>query len=219
MAQKINPTSIKIGQQSPWITTYQTYGKSLFFFSYFHTSYFSHIFLLSSLNNFAFFPNFFFLHNKIYFFVKYDKAINLRFPLIFTYTKNWFFNTPDFKVRFFPISRNLNLASAISFYFKSLVFRKIVFRKILLILINLLSNQLKSSKLVYTKFGVKKVKLKGFKLRLVGRFENSKNQMSKKIEYSEGSLSLLSVNSFNEFFSLNIYSKLGVCNFKVWLFF
>ena len=220
MAQKLNPTSIRIGQYSPWIITYQTYGKSLYYFSYYHF-FFLFSFFFTFFNFFSTLSNIFLLDNKIYLFVNTSTTksnhAKLRFGL--KKIKRWPRITNQPKFRFFPVSNILNLASSISFYFQFLFFKKIIFRKIILILAKLLRQQIGTTKLVFLKFGLKKVKLKGFKLKLTGRFENTKNQMAKKVEYAEGSLSLLPVNSVIEFFTLNIYSKLGVCNFKIWLFY
>ena len=84
---------------------------------------------------------------------------------------------------------------------------------------HLLVLQLNSAKILTSKTGLKVLKFKGFKLKLSGRFEESKNQMSKTLEQTSGSISLLSTSSYIEFSTLNINSKLGVCNIKIWLFY
>ena len=118
------------------------------------------------------------------------------------------------KLNFFVIS-NFCSAQLITFYFNYLVQQNIIFRKAVLVLVSTLILKINSFKVIYSKFGLKKLKLKGFKLKLSGRFENSKNQMSKKLEQTVGVLSLLSLNSYIEFFDLNICSKLGTCSFKI----
>ena len=219
MAQKINPTSIKIGHQSPWIFICQLYGKSKsdfsFFFIFFH-------FLNFHFLNFHFFSfpsNLFILSNRYYFVINSGKLKNTSTKSNLLELK--YFPVKKFKAksRFFSVAKVLTFASGVSFYFKFLVTKKIIFRKALLILIKLLKSQLNLTKIVPLKFGLKKLTLKGFKCVLTGRFENSKTQMAKKLEFSEGSVALLTTNSSVEFFNLNIYSKLGVCNFKIWLFY
>nr|YP_011017824.1 ribosomal protein S3 [Pseudoceramium tenerrimum]WQF69700.1 ribosomal protein S3 [Pseudoceramium tenerrimum]WQF69736.1 ribosomal protein S3 [Pseudoceramium tenerrimum] len=219
MAQKTNPTSVKLGQQFPWFITYQGYGKSLRNLPYYYYLTLNFSFFCSQLQSTAKYFNVYFTSKTTTFTINlisnnseqnlFLKQANATIPKLFKKST----------VQYFVIVSQLDFAVNISFLFKFLIEQKIMFRKATLILKKLLKLQLGKTKLVYLKFGVKKVKLHGFKFSLTGRFENTKNQMSKKIEYSEGSLSLISIQSETEFFTLNIYSKLGVCNFKIWLFY
>nr|WQF69670.1 ribosomal protein S3 [Ceramothamnion sp.] len=227
MSQKINPTSFRIGQQLSWNIVHQSYGKKLLNSSLdiFKLGFFLFLFnrlskyLVSNSFNFCVLPHKFFIvtlltHLNV---TKKKLFLEKHTYCVLTKFKNWYPIESNFL--FFVSSNEFCSAQAISFYFNILVKEKIIFRKALLILINLLTSQLQTKKIIYSKFGVKKIKFKGFKVKLTGRFENSKNQMSKNMEHIVGSLSLLSIESYTEFSELNIYSKLGVCNFKIWLFY
>nr|YP_011017774.1 ribosomal protein S3 [Pseudoceramium inkyui]WQF69620.1 ribosomal protein S3 [Pseudoceramium inkyui] len=219
MAQKINPTSIKLGQQIPWSITHQGYGKSLWNLSYYYFLMLNLSFFCTQSQNIAKYFNVCITSKTS---VVTVNLISNNFNQVLVKqqvnsTVSNAFKNPTFQ--YFSVVSYLNFAVNISFFFKFLIEQKVMFRKAALILSKLLNLQLGKTKIVYLKFGVKKIKLQGFKFCLSGRFENSKNQMAKKIEYFQGSLSLISIKSETEFFTLNIYSKLGVCNFKVWLFY
>ena len=83
----------------------------------------------------------------------------------------------------------------------------------------ILKQQVGQTKLIISKAGLKKIILKGFKVVIVGRFENSKTQMARRVSYKFGLLSLLSLNSFVEFSNIDVNSPLGTYNFKIWLFY
>nr|YP_011003658.1 ribosomal protein S3 [Gracilaria eucheumatoides]WPS66060.1 ribosomal protein S3 [Gracilaria eucheumatoides] len=83
----------------------------------------------------------------------------------------------------------------------------------------LLKGHINSSKIIYCTKGIRLVYLKGFKIQLVGRFDNTKSQMAKSIQQNLGSLSLVSLKSYVEFSHKNLHTKLGSCGLKVWLFY
>lgn len=226
MAQKINPTSFRIGKQFPWIFVYQPYGKFLTKFSFHHSLfgfflflnklYFSKKFSASSSIN-VLPKSFFVVTNFLDLKLLKPSVLENKESQILLYPKNWYPKNSKFKL--FISNNYFYSAQILTFYFRSLLSYNSNFRKSSLILVKLLSQQINKNKLIYSKFGIKKIKFKGFKIKISGRFENSKTQMSKKLEQTIGSLSLLSVNSYIEFFDLNICSKLGVCSFKIWLFY
>lgn len=72
-----------------------------------------------------------------------------------------------------------------------------------------------SYKFSYFKYGFKKVYLKGFKIRLSGRFEGSKTQMAKSVEYTIGSLPLTCLNSYVEFKKKELFTKSGICGLQI----
>nr|AHX02421.1 ribosomal protein S3 [Ceramium japonicum] len=226
MSQKINPTSLRIGQQFSWNITFQNYGKSLMQLMHYHSNFFFFLFLTQKLKNqnlllanpkFCVFPSKFRITKiavRLNSANKYENDI--KFLLSLPSLLYWL---PKNSVLIIFLSSSFCSAQILASYFTFLLEKNIIFRRAVTILVNFLETQIKKQKIVYLKFGLKKIKLKGFKIKLSGRFENTKNQMTKKLEYNIGSLSLLSISSYVEFCSLNIYSKLGVCNFKIWLFY
>jgi hypothetical protein len=83
----------------------------------------------------------------------------------------------------------------------------------------LITIQLNSKKILYTSKGPLTFKLQGFKIKSSGRFDNSRNQMSKTIKYTKGSLPLSKLNSYVEYSHKDIHTKSGVCSVHIWLFY
>lgn len=92
-------------------------------------------------------------------------------------------------------------------------------KKISIILALLLKKKLNSKKVVFLKNGPVDLIFKGYKIKLSGRIDNQKNQMAKSIIFKEGSLTLTNLNSYIDFKNINLNTKLGVCNIKIWLFY
>nr|YP_009295190.1 ribosomal protein S3 [Dasya binghamiae]AOH77202.1 ribosomal protein S3 [Dasya binghamiae] len=76
-----------------------------------------------------------------------------------------------------------------------------------------------TNKISLCKKGPQKLILKGYKITLSGRFENTKNPMSKTYTTKNGFITLTSLNNNIDFISKNLYTKLGICNIKIWLFY
>nr|YP_011017642.1 ribosomal protein S3 [Campylaephora kondoi]WQF69465.1 ribosomal protein S3 [Campylaephora kondoi] len=199
MAQKINPTSIKIGQQSSWLTTYQPYGKSLFRFSYFHILQLLSISAFRNPKTLRVLSTLFILRNTFYCNINsIFKQKQVLTSLSFNYLMHSL-RVSRLQLKLYPVKEITTFSSNIAFYFQYLVGQKITFRKSFLIVVNLIKDQIGTSKIITLKFGLKKMFLRGFKIQLTGRFETSKLQMSKKLEHTEGSVTLLSANSFIDF--------------------
>jgi|GEM_PF-5891287 len=75
------------------------------------------------------------------------------------------------------------------------------------------------NKISYFKKGPFRIKLIGFKIRLAGRFDNSRNQMAKITKYNSGSLSLSTLKNKVEYSKNEIFTKFGTCGFQIWLFY
>ena len=78
-------------------------------------------------------------------------------------------------------------------------------------------NQLGTKKSIYTTRGPLTLKLSGFRFKLSGRFDNSRNQMTKTLKYAGGSLPMPSINVYSEYSHTHIYTKSGVCGLGIWL--
>jgi NAD-dependent DNA ligase len=88
-------------------------------------------------------------------------------------------------------------------------------KKILAIISDFITNKLNLKKLSYSKNGPLTCYLKGYKLILTGRFENTKTSMSKTLILKKGSLNSTSLNNRVDFFTKNLNTKFGLCNFKI----
>nr|YP_011017705.1 ribosomal protein S3 [Griffithsia okiensis]WQF69528.1 ribosomal protein S3 [Griffithsia okiensis] len=93
------------------------------------------------------------------------------------------------------------------------------YKKILGILTKLFCSYLNYNQIFYSIYGPKLIILKGFKIQLKGRFENSKNQMTKKIELKSGILSSVNLNSDINYLNNFLFTKLGLWSLKIWLFY
>ena len=59
----------------------------------------------------------------------------------------------------------------------------------------------------------------GYKIKLSGRVENTKNQMAKNITYKFGKVSLVTLNNQLDFISKTIFTKLGTYSLSIWLYY
>jgi ribosomal protein S3 len=92
-------------------------------------------------------------------------------------------------------------------------------KKILKRVTFILNSRLNSKKIVYNTKGPIFLKLKGFKIKISGRFDNTRNQMSKTLSNSGGNLPLSKLNSYIEYHNSKIYTNSGLNNLQVWLFY
>lgn len=226
MAQKTNPTSFRLGIIQVWNSTLQFYGRSF-------KSYFSVVkeqlklkdFITRYLQLNGFQLNY---HewrtykNKTFLNIYFSPSFNnKKFNLIclknlFNLVSNWF--PKNFSVYFYLNPKwSLNPNFLIS-YTKYLLDQKTAPKKVIANLCRFLQNQLNSSKVTYFKFGLLKTNLIGFKICLVGRFDNS-NPMAKKFEQTIGTLSLTNLTNFVEYSNAEIHTKLGICGIQIWLFY
>ena len=113
----------------------------------------------------------------------------------------------------------LNSANFISSYIKYNLTTESNLKNVLREVVKLLFSQIGFKKVVYNNKGVALLRLEGFKLEISGCFSSNKGQMSKVLKHTKGTVSLLKLNSYVEYDCVQIYSKSGVNNFKVWLFY
>ena len=90
-------------------------------------------------------------------------------------------------------------------------------KKILAVISILLKHQWNLQIIIFSKKGPEKFILKGYKIMFKGRFSNQKNQMAKTMILNKGSLKLNTLNNYVDFKKINLFTKLGTCNMKIWL--
>lgn len=230
MAQKTNPIGLRLGSTQVWDLTFQNYGSRSKFYSNFSLK-------QLTLNNFL----------QYQFFLSKNNLINktwlelnnksFMFKLSCTLTHSTFnrqqFNffeskiekvlrstyrfRPDFEI--FHESYPLITASLIASYVNYLHKQKFSLKLITVSLEKFLKSNLNLVKVVFLSNGATTVVLKGFKLKISGRFENTRNRMAKSYEQSYGLLPLIQLKSYVEFYSQPIFTKLGTCTFQVHLFY
>lgn len=88
-------------------------------------------------------------------------------------------------------------------------------KKIFNFLIPLFKNMLHIKKLSFSNKGLKIIKLQGIKIQLKGRYELTKNSMSKLIFFKAGKVGSMSLNTKIEFLNKTIYTKLGKSSMKI----
>nr|WCH57919.1 ribosomal protein S3 [Hypnea nidifica] len=229
MAQKINPTSVRLGISQLWLSNIQFYGKSfkLYFLS-FHYYLRSFLFLRKVSNimgfiiyhqqwkitklgsivlNLYYGQSFFVLDKN---FLEFYKKIQKTFNILFLKKIEISF----YLLTFSPLSKNL-----LHSYSQFLGSNNLTSKKILWNISILLNKYLNSSKLVYTPKGVKVFKLKGFKIQISGRIDDSKTQMAKSLNLNVGISRLTSLEDSIVYITNVVYSKSGICGLKIWLFY
>jgi len=227
MSQKIKPSSLRLGLIQLWDVEHQTYGSTLKrrtkdLFKYINT--FVYIKKMISLDHYL-------IHNlklshdykSIIFIVSiatknYKKkkiVIN-----IFLYLSFYFLNNINLKIIFY---NNIKRSYTTLFYkcYINYLFYKLNYspRKIINILSRLLKNQIGVNKIIDSSKGPVNLKLMGYKLILKGRFENTKNQMAKKMNLSNGSVKLTTLDNYIDYIDVDLYTKLGICTIKIWIFY
>ena len=65
------------------------------------------------------------------------------------------------------------------------------------------------------KNGLEQKSLKGFKIQLKGRFEPTKNSMSKSLTVKKGKINSMKLNDSIIFINQIFYTKLGLSNLKI----
>lgn len=231
MAQKINPISFRLGVIQVWKSTLQTYGKSFKQYSKIFQKYSQ----IQKLLNKVFYKSDFLLNhqewkifnNKIHLSIFYTKLVKSKYKKM-KYKK--FYKTMSIILKqWFSLDiiahlyLNLEVTKPTTtlfiLYTQNLLLQNKAPKKILWNLCKILENYLNVVKISFFKSGPLKIILKGFKIRLTGRIEGSKNQMAKSIEQSVGSLTLAKINSYVEYESKDLYTKSGICGIQIWLFY
>nr|AHX02471.1 ribosomal protein S3 [Riquetophycus sp. HSY-2014a] len=228
MAQKIHPISFRLGVVQVWNSTIQFYGKSfnqyyLILHKYLQIQNF--LFRLFKKNNLLLdFQELKIKRNKIclniyYLYLPYVKNFDnyLFFGKISKIINQWYF-LPN-KIHFYLKSELKSTANLIVIYAQYLLNKNMMHKKVLWNLCKLLQLQLDIEKVCCFKSGLLKIKLKGYKIRLAGRLDGSKNQMAKSIEHTTGALPLTNIKNCVEYKNKELYTKSGVCGLQVWLFY
>nr|WCH57799.1 ribosomal protein S3 [Hypnea spinella] len=229
MAQKINPTSARLGISQLWAYNTQFYGKSFkSYFLLFHYYMQSFWFLKKISNATGFIIN----HQKWKITQYADIVVNIYYTESFFALKKdiiEFYNlvqstlnilfknkvkTCFYLMPHFSLSHNLLYS-----YSQFLASEGLVAKKILWTFSKLLHEYLNSLRLVYTPQGLKICKLKGFKIQIVGHIDDSKTQMAKSLNLSVGNSCLTSLQDSILYSPSVLYSKSGTCGLKIWLFY
>lgn len=224
MSQKINPISFRLGLFQVWNNTFQVYGKN--FYSYrqllFLKSYIENYLIIKTtfksslfLNSISWFANL----NTIILLVDYASIHKYNFKIINPEKIEYFLE--NFKVKFYTIKNLtwLNSANLVSSYILFTFNSTDSFKSGLKYLLIFLNLHLGTKKVFYTAQGIVILKLRGFKIKISGCFDNTRGQMSKSLKYTRGSLSLLKLNNYVEYSYAPIYTKSGVNGFHIWLFY
>lgn len=224
MSQKINPISFRLGLSQVWNSTFQLYGKNLSFYTNF-------LYLKSVLNNYIkrYFNSkqiflgsihWFILKEKVILLITYKSYFNNNFPKL--YKLNFllhFLNNWNLKLYLLKQMSWVNTPNLIISYILYNRKKNFTLKKTLKRVIFVLSTHLNSKKIIYNTKGPISLKLKGFKIKISGRFDNTRNQMAKTLSNSKGHLPLSKLNSYVEYHNTEIYTTSGLNNLQVWLFY
>nr|YP_008963769.1 ribosomal protein S3 [Grateloupia angusta]AGO19282.1 ribosomal protein S3 [Grateloupia angusta] len=227
MAQKINPISLRLGLTQVWDSTLQNYGKL-------HNNYavifhnqlqiYKLLTQLFKLNNFALGTKQFnhsenivkltiFYSNLIYY-PNLDKIISVK---LLKLVSAWYGNRA--LIRIYLSLKWFSTTSLIFNYMWFLLKQNTPLNKTFWSLCRSLKMQINSKKILHSTCGPIVGELQGFRICLSGRFDNSRNQMAKTINYKLGSLPLINLQSYVEFTNSEIHTKLGTCGVQLWLFY
>nr|YP_009317532.1 ribosomal protein S3 [Gelidium sclerophyllum]AOX48984.1 ribosomal protein S3 [Gelidium sclerophyllum] len=230
MAQKTNPIGLRLGTNQVWDLIVQKYGKK-------QKSY------LNFLKKQFLFNHFFLQHTEFK-----NVGLLVQKYLIAKYTSNninFIYNTSlvlpnstlpkelikktqlvlkdtfgiEVNMKLFFSAKSTLTANLLTAYVNYLFEQNFTLKKIISNLILFLKSQLGARKIIYLKNAVQELELIGFKVKISGRFENTRNRMAKTYEQNIGFLSLTCLKNVVEFHNQVIYTKLGTCSFQVWLFY
>nr|QJH88461.1 ribosomal protein S3 [Pterocladia lucida] len=222
MAQKANPIGLRLGLIQVWGTKIQNYNRKNKLYSFFLRKQFlianylveEPIKLKSQIlakNYFTWYYRNLYLNSKYTDFTPGSKQeLSRKLDLFLPFTV---------KMKYFNINKFLLTSDFIASYAEHLFNQNITLKKIISSLVIFLNTQLGLKKVTFLNKGITNVQFIGFKVRISGRFDNSRNQMSKNYVQGFGSLSLICLNNYVEFYNKSIFTKLGVCSFQVWLFY
>nr|WCH57679.1 ribosomal protein S3 [Hypnea cryptica] len=229
MAQKINPTSLRLGTTQLWIFNLQCYGKSFKVYFSLLQKYIQSVLFLKKISE-----QMGFSLNYQQWKIKGKDSIELNIY----YTQPFFILNKDFnqfrdklkntlnkilqggvKMSYYLVTSSLLSRDLLCFYGKFLASENWVIKKVLWNLSKFLEVHLNSLKLTYTTQGIKILKLKGFKIKISGRIDDSKMQMAKSLNLSIGNSCLTSLRNYIIYSNNALYTKSGVCGIKIWLFY
>ena len=162
----------------------------------------------------------FILKDKIILLVIYENCFNsnlLKFEklnLFLYFLTNW-----NLKLYLLKQTSWVNTPALITSYIMYNRKKSSSLKKILKRVTFVLNSCLNSKKIVYNNKGPILLRLRGFKIKISGRFDNTRNQMSKMLSNGGGNLPLSKLNSYIEYHNSKIYTNSGLNNLQVWLFY
>nr|WCH57895.1 ribosomal protein S3 [Hypnea nidulans] len=229
MAQKINPTSLRLGITQLWSFNIQSYGKtSKSYFLSFHRYILFFFFLKKIFNLIGLVMSYQqwqikkknIISLKIYY-IEPLITLNNNFAQFHLKIQNTLKKIllKKVKISYYLVDFPFMSRDLLYSYSKYFISEKKITKKVLWNLFKFMESHLNSLKLVYTPRGIKVLKLKGFKIRIAGRIDDSKNQMAKSLNLSKGDSCLTSVEDYIVYSASTLYSKSGTCGLKIWLFY
>nr|YP_009317624.1 ribosomal protein S3 [Pterocladiella musciformis]AOX49076.1 ribosomal protein S3 [Pterocladiella musciformis] len=221
MAQKINPIGLRLGLTQVWGIITQNYGKKdnlyrLFLINQFLITKILEQYFTSTKDKII--DRWFIFHYQGTVLVlksldiqpQLDKDLKANLDLLFPL---------NLKLNFFNPSETNLTAKFITLYAEHIFNKTGNLKKVSLNIFVFLRKCLNLKKISYCNKTIVQLNLIGFKIKISGRFDNSRNQMAKSYEQSHGSLSLMRLENYVEFYNKTIFTKLGTCSFQIWLFY
>lgn len=223
MSQKINPISFRLGLFQVWNTTITTYGKKIDFSNLYQKNILEKYLKVLFIKNNLYLGNisWFITPKNTFSIIAYTESSKL---IVSTKTLISKLNTVFTKM--FEVSSYIYLikhsswcssTELIKSYILFNINQDVPFKNIFKNTSKIISSQLSTKKILYTVKGPLSLKLKGFKFKLSGRFDNSRNQMTKSMKYTKGALPIPSINTYVEYSQTSIYTKLGTCGLHIWI--
>nr|YP_011017607.1 ribosomal protein S3 [Bostrychia tenuissima]WQF69430.1 ribosomal protein S3 [Bostrychia tenuissima] len=222
MSKKINPKSLRLGVSERWSKNFQLYSKNFILFNnYYHKFLQFHNFVKNTL-----YSNEKFLMKKTYWFFKSTTVLHLHLTstdIDFFIYERLFKNFYNFIFKFHPLKLLIFFSKKLLIFYSYIDYLSMKLKyppkKLVNFMTSYLNQRLYSKNFMLCKSGPKKTFLKGFKMRLNGRFDVSKTNMSKKFSLQVGKMTSMDFNTKIDFLSKSIYSKYGIYNLKVWVFY
>nr|UAD89494.1 ribosomal protein S3 [Gracilaria changii] len=229
MTRKTNPISLKLGLTQVWDFTIQSYCK----LNYYYNSWLLKQWQINNIITKILELNKLWVNDKEFWYFKNKLFLNIyivgevpilhsdKYSLLVKELSKAIFNWFSFKI-YLRIYKRMDwtvTSDLVSSYIVYLFEQDRSPSRILWQVCGFLKKNLNTRKIVYSTKGIRLVHLKGFKVKLVGRFDNTKSQMARSIQQSAGSLSLISLKNQVEFVQKDLYTKLGSCGVQVWLFY
>ena len=224
MSQKINPISFRLGILQVWNTVLTSYNNLNVLYFYKKWTLEKYIKSLFEKNNLSLSSlNWVLNTNGVFLIITYTKLSGV-FNGVHTFKNKLnkilyltFSSVP--KVYLLENLTWFNSSTLLSSYISFHIKKNNNFKQTFKNLNRFLLTKLNTKKVLHTNKGPLHLKLKGFKVKSAGRFDNPKNQMSSTLQYKVGSLPMSKLNSYVEYTQTCIYTNLRVCSLHIWLIF
>ncbi len=228
MTKKINPLGKCLALTFFWPNSLQNFGNFFYFVNKYLFIYllFHHFLVkLMSFKKKYFVNQFtFFIFSKL-FLIRFSNLSFDYFWLAFLNDFFWKFWKSNFlflplKVFYF-LTKNFYLSADFLWDYLNYLTKNFCFspKKTFNLLILFLTKNYFHLSLFKSKKGFKIKRFVGFKIKLIGRFESSKNAMSKNIIYKFGKINSSNLQINTNFLTYTFFTKLGVSNLKIWIFY